>query len=252
MIYELTHMCHFRVDHFCTLAAARHHMPPNCAVYVEVWGPCTWKFLHAIAATAPVDDGPDGVAPYVDILETIGHVLPCAKCRAHYNEYVRHHPIGPFLADPKNRAPPLANMQGNIALQKWVHNAHNDVNRRSGKSEMSFEQSYKAVHSACLRDLRPGHLADPYYGTFAPTLTAKQRDRLHGIEHASSAVTGSFKNSNLVFIAALVLLVAISGLTILKRRNLAKTTGAVRAPPDAHTVQATGLAGTWLGWHRMF
>jgi hypothetical protein len=83
-----------------------------------IWGPPIWKLLHASAAAgAP--------AELIDrTLETMAHVLPCAKCRGS---------LAKFL-------PRLAKLGFADSVTKlWF--LHNLVNRKLGKPAMPFRRA---------------------------------------------------------------------------------------------------------------
>lgn len=89
------------------------------AAAVEFWGPCAWKFLHAVATTFD----PDHDATYLTFFNSLQNVLPCPGCRMHLQTYLKEHPV-----DVSSKA----------ALEKWVYDLHCDVNRRSGKDSPPF------------------------------------------------------------------------------------------------------------------
>lgn len=86
----------------------------------SVWGPALWVFLHTFAARVGKGSTITRVDETREALWLIDHleaVIPCADCRKHW----RHVRLG---------APGLP-------TDEWVFKAHNVVNRRLGKLEMS-------------------------------------------------------------------------------------------------------------------
>lgn len=55
--------------------------------------------------------------------QNFGHILPCPKCRNHYQKYVEQHPI-----DTHN-------------LFQWTVDLHNDINRIEGKPTVKWEDA---------------------------------------------------------------------------------------------------------------
>ena len=174
----------------------------GCGRFVEVWGPCAWKFMHAVAATAPASGAELDV--YVVFFRAIGHVLPCPHCRSHYLQFLTEHPLAEYLQDSANHAPPnIAGAYGNVALQRWVHILHNDVNLRTNKKKLTFEQSISLVHNACAARITPVDLADPFYGGGAAWMTTNQQQRLAG-ETVTGKPTGSFHGNTALGLAIVV------------------------------------------------
>lgn len=62
-------------------------------------------------------------------LRSVGDVLPCKRCRMHYNAYVFQHVR---TAD----SPPLAHRE---ALSRFLVDLHNDVNRRLDRAAVPYE-----------------------------------------------------------------------------------------------------------------
>ena len=95
------------------------------------WGPAGWTFLHSIGFSYPE------ATPTVEEKESMykflvhtGAVLPCRRCRRHYAAFVRARLSDPYCAVLANRE----------SLSRFLVDLHNDVNRRLGRPEMSFER----------------------------------------------------------------------------------------------------------------
>lgn len=222
-------------------------MPPSkgCARYVEVWGPCGWKFLHAIAATAPVGASGAVMMPYLVLYTAIGDTLPCPHCREHYKRYLTKVPLQPFLLDQNNHAAQGYTAEhGNIALQRWVHELHNEVSGRLNKKKLGFDESLHNVHNACTTRVTPAALADPYYGSGAPWATMNQSKRVSG-EFFLSTPTSSFWGSNIMLSAVLIaLLIACLVVSLSHDRKAQREVGgqivrAANAAPGEVVVKRT-------------
>lgn len=87
-----------------------------------VWGPVLWRFLHSFAAR--VGKGPavtrvDENREALWLLEHLDTVIPCADCRKHWRRILLQ------------RVPP------GLPTAEWMFAAHNSVNRRLGKPELT-------------------------------------------------------------------------------------------------------------------
>lgn len=101
-------------------------------VSTEVWGPCAWKFLHAITFRYPETPTMDERAAMYNLLSSLQLVLPCTKCRKHFAEYLSDPVTG--IANPDSQH--LANR---VAVSEWMVGLHNDVNRRLQKPVIAFD-----------------------------------------------------------------------------------------------------------------
>lgn len=58
----------------------------------KVWGPPAWKFLDKIALGYPNKPTHHDQIQMLDFLQSLGHMLPCAACRANYLDFSLKHP----------------------------------------------------------------------------------------------------------------------------------------------------------------
>lgn len=79
------------------------------------WGPGMWKFLHSMAANYPESPPPQFKASSRQFFFSLRHLLPCEKCRGHFNTLL------------SKRAPDTDSAE---RLQEWVMWLHNEVNLR--------------------------------------------------------------------------------------------------------------------------
>jgi hypothetical protein len=80
----------------------------------SVWGPATWCFLHASAAST---DHPEA---FIKILRTLPETLPCPECRKHVLDFLERHPPEQMVVDAQTAS-------------RYVFDFHNVVNVRLGK-----------------------------------------------------------------------------------------------------------------------
>ena len=105
---------------------------------IRHWGPSAWDFLHT--ATFAYPDAPCAADRNAarEFFTHLGAMLPCVHCRTHYQQWIRSNPV---------------RTESREVLARWLVDAHNDVNRRTGKREVSFEEA-KALYS-------PGEASGP-------------------------------------------------------------------------------------------
>lgn len=107
-----------------------------------VWGPGFWMTLHTISLNYPVNPTPDQKKQYKAFFDSIGHVLPCGKCRENLvrNKKETHYGTRVF--------------RSRKTLSRWVYDLHNHVNAMLGKKiyDTSYEdmcQMYENFRARC-------------------------------------------------------------------------------------------------------
>jgi len=56
------------------------------------WGRVGWEFLDKVVDGYPTRANHSDQVQMLDFLTSLGHVLPCARCRANYIEFTLAHP----------------------------------------------------------------------------------------------------------------------------------------------------------------
>ena len=92
-----------------------------------VWGPKLWFFIHTLALNFPKNPTFEDVKSYESFFETLKYILPCDKCRLHYNQRQNINPVSKYLTDPN-------------ALFMYTIDLHNEVNKSLGKRVYSYEE----------------------------------------------------------------------------------------------------------------
>lgn len=100
-----------------------------------VWGPPAWLFLHTISFNYPPRPTKKQQREYMSFFRSVGHVLPCGKCRDNYNESVG--PTGKFHITP-------AVFKSRNTLSRWLYRLHNHINSRTTPPKPKHA-SYEAV-----------------------------------------------------------------------------------------------------------
>ena len=96
----------------------------------SVWGPHAWAFLHAFAESFPENPTETQKQDAVQFLHQLAKVLPCESCRGHFAN---------LLASNQ------PNVNSGFEFRKWVHGAHNIVNKRLNKPEVDFAERLKSL-----------------------------------------------------------------------------------------------------------
>ena len=100
-----------------------------------IWGPPMWISLHSITLNYPEKPTLCQENMIREFFWNVQFVLPCEMCRNHYAEMIRTHP--PITKDRRS-------------LVYWLIDRHNQVNKRLGKREYSYEevlQKYQKLYN---------------------------------------------------------------------------------------------------------
>ena len=92
-----------------------------------IWGPPFWFTLHTISLNYP--DNPTYTVRQHHLLffESLKSILPCSICRNHYKEFLKNHPLSPYL-------------DNNKSLTRWVLDLHNNVNKLNNKKIWTMKE----------------------------------------------------------------------------------------------------------------
>ena len=106
------------------------HMPGRT---INDWGPAVWNTLHVFAHTAPRKLDAAERRDFEALLRAIARRLPCPRCRAHFSDFLDRR-LGNGI-DVE-----LGTRENLVAL---LNDAHNEVNRRTGKREYTLDEHYR-------------------------------------------------------------------------------------------------------------
>ena len=73
----------------------------------KVWGPPAWKFLDKIAQGHPVKPTMRDKMEMLDFLQSLGHVLPCARCRENHIAF-------------SQKLPPMSAVASKRKVKAWL------------------------------------------------------------------------------------------------------------------------------------
>lgn len=103
----------------------------------ELWGPELWHVLHIITLSYPENPTELDKNNIKNFLTYLGPVLPCDKCKVHYNKNLLANPLTDEILSSKTK------------LIKWLIDIHNEVNKQTGKKIMSYEDALKCILYKC-------------------------------------------------------------------------------------------------------
>ena len=98
---------------------------------IESWGPKIWSILHICSFMYPDNPTHDDKIKMHNFVHSLSFVLPCPKCRKHFQENIQTH-----MAHPDAVA-----LQSKRDFSQYVVKVHNEVNIRNGKDAWSYEQA---------------------------------------------------------------------------------------------------------------
>lgn len=82
----------------------------------KVWGPPGWAFLGKIVDGYPVRASHSDQVQMLDFLTSLGHVLPCAKCRKNYIDFTFKYP-------------PIDYVSGRAKVRLWIRAYKRKMNK---------------------------------------------------------------------------------------------------------------------------
>ena len=73
----------------------------------KVWGPNAWKFLDNVIEGYPNDPNSMERLRMHDFLISLGELLPCAKCRVNFQEFIK-------------KLPPMEHVRTKKTVKRWL------------------------------------------------------------------------------------------------------------------------------------
>jgi len=96
----------------------------------NLWGPKAWFFLDTIALSYPDRPKYTDMVTFRKFFESIKEILPCAKCRKHFGEYLVKNPLDDSILSAK----PL--------FLNWWLACHNNVRKSQKKAEITLDDFF--------------------------------------------------------------------------------------------------------------
>ena len=96
---------------------------------VKEWGPVLWAVLHGVAervGTTPfIGYRADERRALANLFTTIGPMIPCPSCKAHFESYLASNPV-------KDRIITMPYDDLRLFIRQWFWTLHNNVNVSKG------------------------------------------------------------------------------------------------------------------------
>jgi hypothetical protein len=93
----------------------------NDGFITYVWGPSLWMTLHTISLNYPCHPTAEQKTQYKQYFDSLGHVLPCGKCRDNLVSNLSCTKYGEDVFESRD------------TLSRWVYDLHDSVNKMLGK-----------------------------------------------------------------------------------------------------------------------
>ena len=104
---------------------------------IGTWGPCGWNFLHAMSFAYPVTPTLTERLEMFTFLHSFAKVLPCMRCRTHFTKLLNVH----------LHTPSCDKLDSRESLAVFLVDAHNMVNKRLGKRQLSLDAALSLYDS---------------------------------------------------------------------------------------------------------
>ena len=98
----------------------------------EIWGPPLWYEMHTKTFKYPENPTNRDKLYITQYFNEFKNTLPCDKCKVHYRSYLLMRPLQYYVNNKES-------------LVRWLIDLHNQVNSRTGKRILSYEE-VKAIY----------------------------------------------------------------------------------------------------------
>lgn len=82
----------------------------------KIWGPSGWKFLDKVVEGYPKRASHSDQVQMLDFLTSLGHALPCSKCRENYVDFTLKYP-------------PIEYVGSKCGVKRWLKAHKRKLNR---------------------------------------------------------------------------------------------------------------------------
>jgi hypothetical protein len=97
---------------------------------VTDWGPVYWSLLHHLTLSFPQNPNKRKQVVFMYVLQLLVDSIPCQRCKKSIQAYLN------------TNTPDLSSRKGFI---KWMIDAHNMVNTKLNKKQMSFSAARHSI-----------------------------------------------------------------------------------------------------------
>ena len=89
----------------------------------SIWGPKLWYIIHNSSIFYPSNPSKEDQQKMLSFIKSLSILLPCTKCKVHYNEYIS-----------KNIKMAEKAVESKEALQQFFIDLHNHTNKLTNKA----------------------------------------------------------------------------------------------------------------------
>lgn len=108
----------------------------------KIWGSNGWFFIESVCLSYPTEPTEHDKQQFKNFLYSLSFVLPCTKCRIHFNEYITKYPLN-------NR---ILNSKDNLII--WILGAHNNVNKINNSRIFKLKEFYSYYNNKYQMDVQ--------------------------------------------------------------------------------------------------
>ncbi len=108
----------------------------------KIWGGAGWIFSDAICLSYPTNPTEYEKEQYKNLFYAYPIVLPCTKCRYHFEQYLEQNPLDDSILSSKDK------------LIKWILGARNNVSKINGTKQIKLEEFYNYYNAKFKMDVR--------------------------------------------------------------------------------------------------
>jgi hypothetical protein len=110
----------------------------------NIWGPKGWFFLDSVILSYPLNPSFDDKKKFKDFFTLVADMVPCAKCRQHYSEFITKYPLNDLILSSKNK------------LINWFLKLHNNIRLNyQDKTEITLQDFYTYYSKYAELDINP-------------------------------------------------------------------------------------------------
>lgn len=95
-----------------------------------IWGPVTWNFLHLLSISYPDKPSKNDIENNKTLINTLGNILPCLKCRDHFKNNLQNTNMNNELSSKTN-------------YMTFLWNLHNKINLDTNKNSLPYNDFLK-------------------------------------------------------------------------------------------------------------
>ena len=76
----------------------------------NIWGPPAWTFLHTVTYNYPENPTDNDKRNFYNFFMSLQHVLPCNKCKAHYQQNIQKYDLSEDFKPRKYMVKPITEL----------------------------------------------------------------------------------------------------------------------------------------------